>query len=146
MYHCMCYQEAVASWVRKDCTNSPSVSGFVGQKPMDLVTGHMHLFQRTFHQQELVHWGVCFESALSLALRLARAVERESSFVPHRRYPQVPTACLCSLPSLGQGLLSLTGYSNLTLTLPSLRRPDFSHTHHPLVWEVGKGHRTPGHL
>lgn len=52
---------------------------------MDLVTGHMHLFQRTFHQQELVHWGgVCFESALSLALRLAKAVERESSYVPHR--------------------------------------------------------------
>lgn len=54
---------------------------------MDLVTGHMHLFQRPFHQQELVHWGcgVCFESALSLALRLAKAVERESSYVPHRR-------------------------------------------------------------
>lgn len=34
----MCYQEAVAGWTGMGCTNSPSVSGLVVWKPMELST------------------------------------------------------------------------------------------------------------
>jgi hypothetical protein len=35
----MFYQEAVAGWTGMECTNSPSVSGLVVSKPMDLAMG-----------------------------------------------------------------------------------------------------------